>query len=135
MSIKDPNLDAAFDMGTRSLVTAILESRRAYQLAMALAERLLGEQVTMTAEWNDDALPANDAEPPLLALVRQTKRPRPASHRHSVRHRSFHSGLRLVSSTALDSPSVGPTGTRYPSTGARTDEHPDDQRQLDGAKG
>ena len=123
MSRKDPNLDAAFDMGTRSLVTAILESRRAYQLAMALARKLLGTRAMMTAEWGDGASPVNDAGHPMLALVRHAKRPRPANRRRSARTRPFHSLP------------VNPSGAIHPSTGACTDEPSDTQRQLDGAQG
>lgn len=135
MSSKDLTLETASGVCTHSLVVAILESRRAYQLAMALARKVLLTEFPTAVEWSDDSLAAYVPQQPSLAWSRHSAKPRATELRFSMRKKTPRAGLRLVTPDHFNSPLVMPAGSSYPSTEKSTDEHTDDQRQLDAAEG
>jgi hypothetical protein len=100
----------AAPMTTASLVIAILESRRTYQRALALAKRLLLEGSPTALTWGDDAeIPAAVEYPasPRLKTRTMPQRGYPAFRAVGIggRRRSRH-GLRIVpsaSSSRVDS--------------------------------
>ena len=134
MPSSDLTLETASGVCTRSLVTAILESRRAYQLAMALAKQVLLTGPQAQLQWDDAAL--TELTPtPAMSWSRHAERVRPADLRFSMRRRTPRHGLRLVLPNHFDSPLVMPADSSYSSAGERTNEQADDRRELDADQG
>lgn len=130
----DLTLETTSGVCTRSLVTAILESRRAYQLAMALAKQLLLTGVPMHMESEE----CNTAEPKTEGGTGWSRHPakaRATDTRFAMRRRSPRHGLRLVMPHRFDSPLVMPTDAPYTSAGEPAHEHAHDRRQLDADQG
>ena len=122
----DLTLETPSGVCTRSLVTAILESRRAYQLAMALAKQVLlaGPNFQLEEQSSVEVPTTPDFSGPRRAeRTRQTNK-RFAMHRRTPRH-----GLRLVLPNHFDSPLVMPADSSYNSAGNRDCDEPDDRDQ------
>ncbi len=119
---------------TRALVTAILESRRAYQLAMMLAKQVLLAGPNMQVP-GVDAEPVDGGHERATAWTRNSAKVRPTDLRFSMRRRPVRHGLRLVLPSHVESPLVMPTEAHYTSVGERTDEQADYRRQLDADQG
>ncbi len=107
MKREDLKLTSASGICTGSLVTAILESRRAYLLAMSLARRVLLEGPQMVTEWDESVPLEADAkrcvplETEATARVPLSRRPalmRPRGLAAARRRRSGRRALRLVPS-------------------------------------
>lgn len=96
---------AAQPMTTASLVIAVLESRRMYQRALALARRLLLDGSPMGLTWGDDAeIPATGEAPasprPLNRPMRQHGHP--AFHAVGIgKGRRNRHGLRVMPSSVI----------------------------------
>ena len=131
MQGNDLTLETASGVYTRSLVTAILESRRAYQLAMALAKQVLlsGQDL----QW-EAASEASELQPEPSRL-RSAAPARSGDLRFSMRRRSPRHGLRLVLPNRFDSPLVMPADSEYSSAKEPRDQQPDDRRKLDADPG
>ena len=119
---------------TRALVTAILESRRAYQLAMMLAKQVLLAGPNMQVP-GVDAEPVDGGHQPATPWTRDPAKVRPTDLRFSMRRRPARHGLRLVLPSHAESPLVMPAETPYTSAGEQTDEQADYRRQLDADQG
>jgi hypothetical protein len=102
---------AAQPMTTASLVIAVLESRRMYQRALALARRLLLDGSPMGLTWGDDAEMPTTGEAP--ASPRPFNRPMrqhgyPAFHAVGIgKGRRNRHGLRVMPSGAAHGMSRG----------------------------
>ncbi len=92
---------------TRALVTAILESRRAYQLAMMLAKQVLLAEPTMHVP-GVDAEPVEGGHEAGTRWTRDSAKVRPTDLRFSMRRRPARHGLRLVLPSHNASPLVMP---------------------------
>ena len=131
MNGNDLTLETTSGVCTRSLVTAILESRRAYQLALALARQVLltGQDL----KWEESAALKDQGQDPTPA--RRMERARTTDTRFAMRRRTPRHGLRLVLPNHFDSPLVMPADSKYTSVGDSADEQPDDRRELDAGQG
>lgn len=102
---------AAQPLTTASLVIAILESRRTYQRALALARRLLLDGSPMGLTWGDDEeIPATVEVPASPRPLNRPKRQHGYPAFHSVgigRGRRNRHGLRVMPSDAVHGMSRG----------------------------
>jgi hypothetical protein len=118
---------------TQALVRTILESRRAYRMAMALAQEMLANGGTL--EWGDPTLAPIGERQQSASRRGSAERYPDLTMRMAKKRSTPRNGLRLVVPHRFDMPLVMPGDPSQPNHTEPTDEHGHAGRKLDAAEG